>query len=75
METCLDLFGPDRAMFESNFPVDKGQFGYRTLWNAFKVLAAPLTQDERDALFWRTAARSYGIDEQIFAYDIGRIPS
>jgi len=75
VETCLDLFGPDRAMFESNFPVDKGQFGYRTLWNAFKVLAAPLTQDERDALFWRTAARSYGIDEQIFAYDIGRIPS
>ena len=75
VETCLDLFGPDRAMFESNFPVDKGQVGYRTLWNAFKRLAAPLAQQERDALFWRSAARAYGIAEQIFAHDSGRIPS
>ena len=72
---CLDLFGPYRAMFESNFPVDKGQFGYRTLWNAFKRLAAPLSRDERDALFWRSAARTYGVDEQIFTHDTGRIPS
>jgi len=75
IETCLDLFGPDRAMFESNFPVDKGQVGYRTLWNAFKRLAAPLSPHERDALFWRTAAHTYRIDEHIFAHDYGRIPS
>ncbi|WP_425072125.1 amidohydrolase family protein [Sagittula sp. S175] len=75
VETCLDLFSPDRAMFESNFPVDKGQFGYRALWNAFKRLAAPLGQDDKDALFWRSAARTYGIDQQIFAHDNGRIPS
>lgn len=75
VETCLDLFGPDRAMFESNFPVDKGQVGYRTLWNAFKCLAAPLSRDDQDGLLWRSAARTYGIDEQIFAHDIGRIPS
>ncbi|MCA0851151.1 amidohydrolase family protein [Salipiger thiooxidans] len=75
VETCLALFGPDRAMFESNFPVDKGQVGYRTLWNAFKRLAAPLGRDEQDALFWRSAARTYGIDEQIFAHDYGRISS
>ncbi|NIY81010.1 amidohydrolase family protein [Celeribacter sp. HF31] len=75
VETCLDLFGPDRAMFQSNFPVDKGQVGYRTLWNAFKRLAAPLSRDERDTLFWRSAARSYDIEEQIFTHDIGRIPS
>ena len=75
VDTCLDLFGPDRAMIESNFPVDKGQVSYRTLWNAFKRLAAPLTQDEQDTLFWRSAARTYGIDEQIFAHDHGRKPS
>jgi predicted TIM-barrel fold metal-dependent hydrolase len=75
VETCLDLFGPDRGMFESNFPVDKGQVGYRTLWNAFKRLAAPLGRDEQDALFWRSAARAYGIDEQIFVHDHRRIPS
>ena len=70
--TCLEKFGPDRAMFESNFPVDKGQFGYGVLWNAFKRLAAPLTRAERDALFWRSAARTYGIDTTIFATDDGR---
>ena len=75
VETCLALFGSRRAMFESNFPVDKGQFGYRSLWNAFKRLAAPLSGEERDALFWRSAARTYGVDEQIFAHDNGRIPS
>jgi len=74
-ETCLDLFGPDRAMFESNFPVDKGQFGYRSLWNTFKRLAAPLSQTERNALFWRSAAQTYGIEELIFSHDHGRKPS
>ena len=66
VEACLALFGPARAMFESNFPVDKGQFGYRVLWNAFKRLAAPLARGERDALFWRSAAETYGIDQQLF---------
>ena len=75
VETCLDLFGPGRAMFESNFPVDKGQVSYRTLWNAFKRLAAPLGQDARDDLFWRSAARTYGTDHQIFTHDHGRIQS
>ena len=75
METCLDLFGPTRAMFESNFPVDKGQVSYRTLWNAFKRLAAPLSAGERDDLFWGSATRAYGIDDQIFAHDTGRILS
>ncbi len=66
VETCLDLFGSGRAMFESNFPVDKGQFSYRTLWNAFKRLASGRDARDRDNLFWRTAARCYGIDETVF---------
>ncbi|SHN16543.1 amidohydrolase family protein [Roseibium suaedae] len=66
---CLECFGPQRAMFESNFPVDKGQFAYRTLWNAFKRLSADFDQSERDDLFWRTAARTYRIDDQIFVND------
>ncbi|MBW6416662.1 amidohydrolase [Celeribacter sp. PS-C1] len=69
---CLDLFGAERAMFESNFPVDKGQFGYRTLWNAFKRLAADLDASARDDLFWRTAARCYGIDDTLFTTSTGR---
>ena len=35
IETCIAAFGPQRAMFESNFPVDKGTCSYPVLWNAF----------------------------------------
>jgi predicted TIM-barrel fold metal-dependent hydrolase len=72
VEACLELFGPRRAMFESNFPVDKGQFSYRAVWNAFKRLAAPLTQAERDALFWRSAAEIYAIDQRPFLSEAKR---
>ncbi len=75
VDTCLELFGPARAMFESNFPVDKGQFSYVALWNAFKRLADPLSQSERDDLFWRTAARTYDFDRSLFRHDYGRKPS
>ena len=33
---CIDLFGPGRCMFESNFPVDRASCSYTVLWNAFK---------------------------------------
>jgi L-fuconolactonase len=57
--TAIELFGPDRCMFESNFPVDKGMCSYPVLWNAFKRLAAEYSDDEKAALFLRTAARFY----------------
>lgn len=60
--TCIDLFGPDRCMFESNFPVDKAMYSYRTLWNAFKRLSAGLSSGERQAVLSRTAQRTYGLD-------------
>src|ERR1700710_339787 len=40
IETCIELFGPDRCMFESNFPVEKMGIGWAGLWNAFKRIAA-----------------------------------
>lgn len=58
-EVCVDLFGAERCMFESNFPVDKGMFSYRVLWNAFKRLAAHASAAEREALFSGTATRTY----------------
>jgi len=66
VETCIALFGSERAMFESNFPVDKGQFSYTALWNAFKRLSADGSPDERADLFWRSAARCYGINDDLF---------
>jgi L-fuconolactonase len=59
IETCIAAFGPHRAMFESNFPVDKGSCGYQALWNAFKRIAAGASADEQTALFAGTASRFY----------------
>ncbi len=63
--TCVELFGADRCMFESNFPVDKAMYSYRTLWNAFKRLAADASATERTALFSGTAARFYRVERAI----------
>jgi L-fuconolactonase len=64
MHACVDLFGPGRCMFESNFPVDKGTTSYVVLWNAFKKIAAGYSEDEQHALLFQTANRTYrlGID-------------
>lgn len=59
METCIQTFGADRCMFESNFPVDKGGYGYAAGWNAFKRLAAEASAEEKADLFWRSATRFY----------------
>ncbi len=62
MEPCIELFGADRCMFESNFPVDKGSYSYATCWNAFKRLAAHVSATERQALFEGTASRVYRLN-------------
>jgi predicted TIM-barrel fold metal-dependent hydrolase len=59
IETCIEAFGVNRAMFESNFPVDKGGGSYHVFWNAFKRLAAGYSADEKAALFSGTASRFY----------------
>jgi predicted TIM-barrel fold metal-dependent hydrolase len=59
IETCIGAFGPERCMFESNFPVDMGSCTYATLWNAFKRIAAGYSADEKTALFSGTAAKTY----------------
>ncbi len=56
---CIEQFGPDRCMFESNFPVDKVSVSYRVLWNAFKRIAAGFTPAEKASLFRETAVRAY----------------
>ena len=57
----MEAFGPERCMFESNFPVDKECISYRTLWNLFKRITAKagLSDAEKTAMFSGTAARAY----------------
>jgi predicted TIM-barrel fold metal-dependent hydrolase len=62
IEPIIAMFGTQRCMFESNFPVDKGGFGYAVGWNAFKRLAAGASAGEKDDLFRGTAARIYRIE-------------
>ncbi len=57
----IECFGPDRCMFESNFPVDRFSLSYRTFWNAAKKLAAGYTADEQDQMFRGTATRVYNL--------------
>ena len=62
METCIELFGAGRSMFESNFPVDKMGIGWAGLWNALKRIAAGASAAEKQALFSGTARRVYRLD-------------
>ena len=59
IELCIEAFGAERCMFESNFPVDKGMCSYAVVWNAFKRLASGCSAAEQAALFHGTAARFY----------------
>jgi predicted TIM-barrel fold metal-dependent hydrolase len=59
IETCIEAFGPDRCMFESNFPPDKQSCGYTELWNAFKRITSGASATEKTALYSGTAARVY----------------
>jgi predicted TIM-barrel fold metal-dependent hydrolase len=61
LETSIELFGADRCMFESNFPVQKRWCSYQVVWNAFKRLATHASATEKAALFAGTAARVYGV--------------
>lgn len=59
----IEQFGPDRCMFESNFPVDKLSCSYTVLWNQFKKLTTGYSADERAAMFHDTAKRVYRLPQ------------
>ena len=58
-EHALEEFGVDRAMFESNFPVDKLSCGYGVLWNSFKRIASGASAGDKAKLFHDNAVRVY----------------
>ncbi len=61
-EHTIEQFGPERCMFESNFPVDKLSCSYTVLWNQFKKLTVNFAADERAAMFHDTALRMYRLE-------------
>ena len=62
-ELCIEKFGADRCMFESNFPVDRISYSYGSVWNAFKLMTRSYSDAERAALFHGTAARTYRLTQ------------
>ena len=61
----IDCFGPERCMFESNFPVDKVSCSYGVLWNSFKRIVGHLTRKQKAQLFHGTAARVYRLNTAV----------
>ena len=59
---CIEQFGPNRCMFESNFPPDKVSFSYNVMYNAFKIMSGSYSSTERAAMLHDTAVRVYRID-------------
>ena len=62
IRSVIDIFGPERCMFESNFPVDKASCSYANLWNAFKKVSAIYPADARERLFFGTAKSIYRME-------------
>ena len=62
IEPCIEFFGAQRCLFESNFPVHKNWIAYPILWNAFKRIAAGASAEDKRALFAETAMRAYRVD-------------
>ena len=65
MNFCIEQFGPNRCMFESNFPPDKVSYSYNVMYNAFQRLSRGYSASERAAMFHDTAAKVYRINGDV----------
>jgi len=59
IESCVELFSPERCMFGSNFPVDKLHKSYDEIWAAYELIASQYSADEQASLFAGTATDFY----------------
>jgi predicted TIM-barrel fold metal-dependent hydrolase len=55
----LRLFGADRCLFGSNFPIEKIWTDYGSLVAAYRAALAGLPEDAQADVLWNTAARVY----------------
>lgn len=57
----IECFGPERCMFESNFPVDKLSVAYHVMWNGMKKIIADFSESEKHAMFYGNAEQVYSL--------------
>jgi predicted TIM-barrel fold metal-dependent hydrolase len=60
--TTIELFGPDRCMFASNFPVDGLCATFDTIYSGFRTIVREFSAGDQRKLFHDNALRIYGID-------------
>jgi predicted TIM-barrel fold metal-dependent hydrolase len=58
---CIDAFGTERAMFASDFPVERVHGTFDAFYSAFDAITADFSDDERDSLFAANAEAIYRI--------------
>ena len=58
----IGIFGIDRCMFASNFPVDRLRASYDTIYDSFKTMVVDFPRDDQEKLFSKNAAAFYRID-------------
>lgn len=59
LHSTVEIFGAERCLFGSNFPIEKIWTAYGPLIQAFKNAAASLSEDQQRAIFHDTAERVY----------------
>ena len=60
---CIDCFGPESAMFASDFPVAGLHASFDEVYDSFKTIVSSLSADEQRSLFFDTAKRIYRLDD------------
>ena len=61
----IDLFGPKRCMFASNFPVSRIKITFDDLFTNFKKIVKDFTSEEKKCLFSETAIKTYNINKSL----------
>jgi predicted TIM-barrel fold metal-dependent hydrolase len=56
---AIDIFGPERCMFASNFPVDRLGGDYHTIMSGFMEIVADRPLAQQRMLFHDNAVRYY----------------
>lgn len=56
---AIEIFGPGRVMFASNFPVDSLVASFRTIFDGFRTITDGFTEAESQAMFHDNAIRFY----------------
>jgi predicted TIM-barrel fold metal-dependent hydrolase len=59
VEGTIKIFGVDRCMFASNFPVDSLTSDYTTIWAAYDEITSGMSDGDRAKLFHDNAVRFY----------------